>query len=259
VLFGYGTFLKLKAEASDPDGTVVQVQFFANTNLIGIVTNPPFNIVWEIGFPGSQRTEVSVVALDNCGGSNRSSSVTVTASKFRPPSAFIDILSPIEGAMFAAPAHFEFIAETLASPHFAGPLGFFDAGTSLLGFAGEPIPLAASAAPVSITVTNLSEGVHQLNVLLRQGEFYTYGGSLLRTIRVVKSAMHSPQLTLAGKPQFEVVTSFPNQPNIIEASSNLFDWFPISTNQPTGLTFTFTEPSPIGNSHRFYRVVVPPP
>jgi len=258
VLFGYGTLLKLKADASDPGG-VAQVQFFANTNLIGIVTNRPFNIIWSVGYPGSQRTEVSVVAVDNVGNSNRSPSVRVVASEFRPPFAFIDIVSPCEGAMIAESAKFEFIAETLASPHFAGPLAFFDAGTSLLGFAGDPISFAADTAPVSISVSNLLEGVHQLHVLLRQGEFYAYGGSLLRTIRVVKLATHTPRLTPDGSSQFEVVTSYPNQPNIIEASLNLRDWTAISTNYPATNTFTYTDASPTADDRRFFRVRVPPP
>src|SRR5436309_241229 len=41
-------FFKIKAMAFDPDGSVAQVRFFAGTNLIGVVTNPPFNILWQL-------------------------------------------------------------------------------------------------------------------------------------------------------------------------------------------------------------------
>jgi hypothetical protein len=47
--FSAGTLIKLKAKATDPDGSIAQVQFFAGTNLVGTVTNPPFNVIWEVG------------------------------------------------------------------------------------------------------------------------------------------------------------------------------------------------------------------
>jgi hypothetical protein len=65
-------------------------------------------------------------------------------------------------------------------------------------------------------------------------------------------------LTPDGRLQFDVVTSFPGQSTVIQASPNLFDWIPISTIDAAGNTFTFIESSPAGNSRRFYRVVVSP-
>src|SRR5437763_825063 len=41
VIFGYADSIQIRARAFDPDGTISQVQFFAGTNLIGIVTNAP--------------------------------------------------------------------------------------------------------------------------------------------------------------------------------------------------------------------------
>ena len=77
------------------------------------------------------------------------------------------------------------------------------------------------------------------------------------TIRVVKLGVQSPGLTPDGQLRFEVVTSFPGRPTVIEASPNLHDWLPISTNQPSSNTFTFADSSPATNVHRFYRVQVP--
>jgi len=70
--------------------------------------------------------------------------------------------------------------------------------------------------------------------------------------------VRQPSVTVDGRLQFEVVTSFPGKPTIIQASPNLLDWIPISTNQPSSNTFTFTESSPATNSQRFFRVLVPP-
>jgi hypothetical protein len=57
--------------------------------------------------------------------------------------------------------------------------------------------------------------------------------------------------------EFNVVTSFPTNQHVIEASANLLNWTPISTNVPLTNTFPFTDPSPATNSPRFYRAVVP--
>src|SRR5258705_2790814 len=44
--FSIGTIVKIKADAVDPDESITQVRFYVSTNLIGVATNPPFNIVW---------------------------------------------------------------------------------------------------------------------------------------------------------------------------------------------------------------------
>src|SRR6266516_5651590 len=49
---GSGILIKIKTDASDPDGSIAQVQFFAGTNLIGMVTNQPFNLLWPVIVPG---------------------------------------------------------------------------------------------------------------------------------------------------------------------------------------------------------------
>ena len=65
-------------------------------------------------------------------------------------------------------------------------------------------------------------------------------------------------ITQEGRVQFEAVTSFPGRQTMIQASRNLLDWVPVSTNQPSSNTFTFTDPSPATNAQRFYRALVPP-
>src|SRR5437867_5690094 len=47
--FSVSTLIKIKADASQSDGSIAQVEFFAEANLIGVVTNPPFNILWSFG------------------------------------------------------------------------------------------------------------------------------------------------------------------------------------------------------------------
>ena len=113
----------------------------------------------------------------------------------------------------------------------------------------------------TLTVTNLPEGGYQLSV---RGDNPFVGTASLApgacegpVIRVTKLGIQPPRLKPDGRIEFDVVTSFPTKQNVIEASSNLLNWFRISTNVPSSNTFTFTEPSPAMNSPRFYRAVVP--
>src|SRR6266542_3821008 len=49
-----GMLMKVKAEASDPDGSIARVEFFEattrGTNMLGVVTNLPYNVLWPFGF-----------------------------------------------------------------------------------------------------------------------------------------------------------------------------------------------------------------
>src|SRR6266540_5772665 len=101
--FSIGTIVKIKADAVDPDGSITQVRFYVSTNLIGVATNPPFNIVW---FADSDRGEVrhlKAVAVDNLGVTSESVSVRIYTYNGAPPSPVVEILSPFWGSMFPAP------------------------------------------------------------------------------------------------------------------------------------------------------------
>ena len=118
---------------------------------------------------------------------------------------------------------------------------------------------ATLGAASIVTVTNLAEGEHKLTVRYR-GLDGTLCSCVLKTntVRVVKLGFQSPYLTPDGRIQFQVVTSFPGRQTMIQASPNLLDWVPVSTNQPSSNTFTFSDPNPATNAQRFYRALVPP-
>jgi hypothetical protein len=254
----YPNALKIKAQASDADGSVTQVQFFVETNLIGTATNPPFTVLWRVDpFTACDYCylQLKAVAVDNLGARTESAPVSVHYSATRPPFTFLEILQPTNGTVLALGTIFDFSAELLGSSGEAAPVEFL-VGDSLVGRVGELTSLTATTPPSSVTVSNLAEGEYRLTVR------YPYNlctcDWMSTTIRVVKLGVQSPRLTQDGRFQFDVLTSFSNRQTIVEASSNLLDWSPISTNHPSSNTFTFAESSPATNFHHFYRVVVPP-
>jgi chitinase len=262
--FSVSTLIKIKANVTDPDGSVAQVQFLVETNLIGVVSNPPFNLLWSVGegLPVGLpcRWMLKAVAVDHFGARTESAPVKISCFAGGPPEPVVEMLSPRNGALLPDPASFALSAEVLASAGGdAGPVEFF-VGANSVGLVDESAILTATTPPSSVTVSNLPEGEYKLTVRYR-GDFGQLCLTCLfttNTIHVVKLGVQSPGLTPDGQLRFEVVTSFPGRPTVIEASPNLHDWLPINTNQPVSNTFTFTESSPATNSHRFYRVFVPP-
>jgi hypothetical protein len=71
--------VSLAATASDVDGTVAKVSFYAGSTLLGAATTAPYRFDWSGGPAGSYA--LTAVALDNLGASTTSvaSSITVTA------------------------------------------------------------------------------------------------------------------------------------------------------------------------------------
>ncbi len=78
-----GTFLApatitLAATASDPDGTIARVDFYAGTALLGSDTASPYTLAWTGVAAGLH--SLTAVARDNAGGTTVSSVVPVTVS-----------------------------------------------------------------------------------------------------------------------------------------------------------------------------------
>jgi hypothetical protein len=231
---------------------VTPIKGSAETNVIGVVTNPPYNILWNNFFSCGNYITLIAVAEDDLGARTESAPVVIAQPCGPPRSSVLQIVSPRNGSLLAAPATFDFSAEVLVSGYGISAVDFF-VGTNLVR---EVITnITATGPPVSLTVSNLPAGDYTLSVRDRYAMcFYCTNVH----IRVVDLGLQSPRLTPVGRMQFDIVTSYPSRQTVIQASENLLDWVPISTNQPSSNTFTFTESSPATNSHRFYRVFVPP-
>jgi hypothetical protein len=74
-VFAIGSNIALGAAASDADGTVTQVQFFAGTTSLGIDTNAPYSVTWNNPSPGIYA--LTAVATDNAGLSTTSPAIAI--------------------------------------------------------------------------------------------------------------------------------------------------------------------------------------
>src|SRR5262249_30199753 len=73
-----GTAITVQANASDSDGTVSQVQFFAGATPIGTDTTSPFSISWTPPSAGSY--SLTAVATDNLAATTTSAPVSITVT-----------------------------------------------------------------------------------------------------------------------------------------------------------------------------------
>lgn len=257
-IFLLGTHIKIKATASDPDGSIAQVQFFADAELVGVASNAPFSVIWTAQ-PNNSTRILKAVAVDNQGTNTESAPVWVAVAGNLPYPEVFEVMPPINGSVFAAPGNFVFSAELLASRYGdTGPVEFF-VGVNSVGVVTQSGPFTAETPLYTISVTNVPEGDYQLSVQQMGYATATHAPGTCDGvfIHVVKLAMQSPRRTPDGRFEFDVVTSYPTNQNVIQASSNLLNWTAISTNVPFSNTFTFTEPTPATNAPRFYRVFVP--
>ena len=152
--------IPLIAVASDPDGFVAGVQFFAGTNSLGIATNwavvdplpgngPPvvaraFFLTWSNAPAGSYR--LTALATDNGGATGVSSPVQITVLSTQtnvPP--VVRIASPPNGSVFRAPLNLPIFAFA-ADPDGAVASVEFFAGTNSLGL-GQPVAAVPPSLP----------------------------------------------------------------------------------------------------------------
>lgn len=163
VLFSYNTRIFIRAVILETNNTIAQVRFYDDTNLLGIVTHPPYtNSVSANGTTGPQI--ITAVAIDNFG--NASTSAPVRVLPIQPPTPFpiFEYISPTNGVTFAAPATFKCKARLFESDGKEHPMNVY-LGTNLVGTT-SPWP------PYEFTVSNLVEGDYQLGIIVQTNAAY---------------------------------------------------------------------------------------
>ncbi|MGE0359498.1 MAG: Ig-like domain-containing protein [Vicinamibacterales bacterium] len=92
--------IQFEATASDLDGSVSRVAFFAGTQPIGTDDTAPYEVLWPAVASGTYA--VTAVATDDAGNSTTSLPVTVTVSEPPPPNAppLVSLTAPTAGSAF---------------------------------------------------------------------------------------------------------------------------------------------------------------
>jgi hypothetical protein len=163
------------------------------------------------------------------------------ATNSTPPS--VNITSPSPGAAFAAPATFDFAVNATAKGGSVTNVEFF-ANATALG--------SASAAPFQVLATIPEAGAYALTaVATASGVSSTSGVVSISVISPNPVTLSAPSLS-AGIFSF-TFSADSGLAYVVENSSDLLNWVPVSTNRATANSIVFTDRSAMG-AVRFYRV-----
>jgi RHS repeat-associated protein len=146
-VFTAGGNISVSADAADADGTVSQVQFFANGSPIGTDTSAPYAVEWVNPAAGSY--SLTAVATDDLGAQTTSVAVPITVNA--PPT--VSLSSPAQNATFTAPANITLTADAADADGTITSVEFYQ-GTTLI--------TTLTAAPYTFAWTNVPQGAYVL-------------------------------------------------------------------------------------------------
>jgi regulation of enolase protein 1 (concanavalin A-like superfamily) len=174
----------VSANASDSDGSVAGVDFYAGATLLGTDTASPYSFTWSNVTAGTY--SLTAVARDNAGATSTSAARSITVANNQPPT--VSLTSPANGATFTAPA-------TVAMSATAGDTDGTIAGVDF--FAGTTLVGSATVSPYNVTWSNVPAGTYSLTAVARDdsGAATT---SAARTITVSNPPNQAPAVSLTA-------------------------------------------------------------
>jgi len=140
----------LTATATDAVGTIVKVDFYQGSTLIGTATVAPYTFSWTNVAAGVY--SLSAVATNDAGMTSTSSAVAIKVDA--APS--VSISSPASGASFTAPASIALVAGTADTVGTVAKVDFYQ-GSTLIG--------TATSSPYSFTWANVPAGSYSLTAV----------------------------------------------------------------------------------------------
>jgi hypothetical protein len=142
------------ATASDPNGSVARVDFYAGATLLGSDTSSPYSVSWSNVPAGTY--VLTAKATDNAGASTVSAGVSVTVKANQAPA--VSLTSPSNGATFTAPASIALTASASDTDGTIQKVEFYN-GTTLLGY--------STASPYAFTWSNVAAGSYSVSAVAR--------------------------------------------------------------------------------------------
>jgi hypothetical protein len=149
--------ITVNATASDPDGTIVKVEFFQGSVKIGEGTTSPYSITWKEVPEGTY--SLTAVATDNANSKTVSAVVSITVVKPAPAEnklPIVGISSPTKGSSFTAPATVTIDAVASDPDGTIAKVEFFQGNVKI----GEK-----TTTPYSITWKEVPEGTWSLTAI----------------------------------------------------------------------------------------------
>jgi Big-like domain-containing protein len=144
----------LSATASDADGTIARVEFYAGATLLATDATAPYSYTWSSVAAGTYT--LKAVAYDTSGKAATSAtrSITVTAGTNKPPT--VALTAPANGTKYTAPASVSLTATAADSDGSVAKVQFYS-GSTLLG--------TDTTAPYAFTWGSVPAGTYSLTAV----------------------------------------------------------------------------------------------
>ncbi len=182
-----GVATLLAATATDADGTIAQVEFFANGASLGTDTVFPYNLAFNPGATGNY--VLTARATDNGGNVTTSAAVNVTVSGGTAPS--VAITAPVDGGILGVNAPVTVTAAATSTTGFIRTVEFFLNGAPLAS--DTTFPYAAPWTPTAVgTYTLTARATDNLgNITDSAIVTVTVGASAAPTVAITNPATGS--------------------------------------------------------------------
>jgi hypothetical protein len=135
--------------ASDDDGTVQQVAFYANGGLIGVDTTSPYSVAWNAAVPGAYL--ITAIATDDHFSTSTSAPIHVNILANTPPT--VTLTAPIDNSTFTSPALVTIDANAADPDGAVQQVAFFANGVPIGTDAVSPFSVAWAPALGTYTLT----------------------------------------------------------------------------------------------------------
>jgi regulation of enolase protein 1 (concanavalin A-like superfamily) len=226
--FPTSSSITFSASASDSDGQVTKVGFYANGDIVATDSSAPYGRTWGPVPAGTYN--LYAVATDDRGLTTKSATVTVTvggSSTNTPPTAAIT--SPANGSTFTAPANVTINASATDSNGSITKVEFYR-GSTLIG--------TDTTAPYSATSSNLAAGTYSFTAVA-----YDNGGASTSSAAVsvtVTTTTTVKPTTLLFTPSLDHATSVTSYSVAIRRSTDSATATPVASK-------SLGKPTPVNN------------
>jgi hypothetical protein len=126
--------IDIAAAATDADGSVASVEFYAGSTSLFTSTTAPYTFTWQNAPAGTYL--LTAVARDDRGAQTTSAALQVTVNPPNQPPT-VSLISPSSGAVFTAPATIGFVATASDVENRLARVEFY-AGSTLVGTSTAP-------------------------------------------------------------------------------------------------------------------------
>ena len=142
--------LTITANATDSDGTISKVDFYADDVLTCSDTTSPYSCAWTVATEGVHTA--SAIAIDNKGTGTWSAPVSFNVTLNQPPA--VNLTAPIEGQYFISPSSLPDIALAATASDPDGTIAAVRFYKQAEGLVGDPAPVllgTVNAPPYQMT------------------------------------------------------------------------------------------------------------